>query len=147
MTRWLFLTLMCIAAACAGGPTGPATIELGQDACAHCRMTIVSNTTAAQIVAPGEEPRFFDELGCLRDYLAGNIVASDGSVYVADHRTQEWVDARTAVFTATSTPTPMASGFLAHGNAASRDADPAARGGRPIAAATILGSAEREVMP
>ena len=46
-------------------------IALGQDACAHCRMVIVSQATAAQIAAPGEEPRFFDEIGCLRDYLAG----------------------------------------------------------------------------
>ena len=53
-------------------------------------------------------------------------------VFVADHRTGEWVDARRAVFTRTSIDTPMASGLVAHADAASRDADPAAAGGQPF---------------
>lgn len=133
MTR-LLLTLVSLASAVACGqiPAGPVTIDLKNDTCAHCRMGIVSTATAAQIVAPGEEPRFFDDIGCLRDYVAKEAVAADAVVFVADHRTGEWVDARRAVFTRTSIDTPMASGLVAHADPASRDADPAAAGGQPF---------------
>jgi copper chaperone NosL len=132
MTR-LLTTLAALASALACGtvPAGPVTIDLKNDTCAHCRMGIVSTTTAAQVVAAGEEPRFFDDIGCLRDYLAGAALTSDAVVFVADHRTGDWIDARRAVVTKTSIDTPMASGLVAHADAASRDADPAAAGGQP----------------
>lgn len=146
MTR----ALVCagiFAASCAGGPAGPETIALGRDACAQCRMVIVSQATAAQIAAPGEEPRFFDDIGCLRDYLTAGSVTASLTMYVADHRTGAWVDARGAVLTRTSVSTPMVSGLLAHADVASRDADPAAREGEPVAAGVILGAATRRVTP
>ena len=50
-----------LATGCAGsGTPGPVAIILGRDACSHCRMAIVSTATAAEIVAPGEEPHLFD---------------------------------------------------------------------------------------
>lgn len=134
MTRAILIAALVVSA-CAGGPAQPAPVALGEDACAHCRMTVVSQLTAAQIARRGDEPVFFDEIGCLRDYLAGHAAPGDAVVYVADHRTGEWVNARTAVFTRTSTSTPMGSGLLAHADAASRDADPAAAGG---SAATVM---------
>jgi len=80
----------------------------------------------------------FDEIGCLRDYLAGHPLAADAAVFVADHRSGEWIDARSALFTKTTMHTPMSSGLLAHADVASRDADPAARDGLLIAAADVL---------
>lgn len=133
MTRWMLAAVLVTMSACAGGPPEPATVALGEDACAYCRMTIVSRATAAQIVRAGDEPVFFDEFGCLRDYLAKRAAPADALIYVTDHRTGAWVEARTAVFTKTSTSTPMASGLLAHADAASRDADPAAAGGSQAA--------------
>jgi copper chaperone NosL len=138
MTRGLLAGCL-IAASCAGGPVKPHAIALGQDPCAHCRMVVVSMDTAAQIVAAGDEPQFFDEIGCLRDYLRAHTPLPDAIVYVADHRTHEWVDARVAVFTRTAVSTPMASGLLAHANTASRDADPAAHKGSAVARGAILG--------
>lgn len=134
MTKWV-LPAALIMSACAAGPPGPATVGLGEDACAVCRMTIVSRATAAQIVRAGDEPVFFDEIGCLRDFLARRPLPDDAVIYVADHRTGEWANARTAVFTKTTVSTPMASGLLAHADAKSRDADPAAAGGSP---ATVM---------
>jgi copper chaperone NosL len=146
VTRALLIANLC-AASCAGATARPGAIALGQDACAHCRMVIVSQATAAQVAAPGEESRFFDELACLRDYLAAVAVPPDAIVFVADHRTSAWVDARHAVFTRTSVSTPMASGLLAHADEASRDGDPAARQGNPVAARAILGSYARSDTP
>ncbi|MEP7118676.1 MAG: hypothetical protein ABI880_13890 [Acidobacteriota bacterium] len=80
----------------------------------------------------------FDEIGCLRDYLAATPMAADAVAYVTDHRTGQWVPATEAVFTRTRTATPMSSGLLAHANAASRDADDAARDGSPVSPLQIL---------
>ena len=135
MTR--FVLASCLAISACAGTLRPATLRLGEDACAHCRMTVVSDQTAAQIVTPGGEPLIFDELGCLRDYLRARPLAEDAVVFVIDHHTRAWLDARQAVFTRTSEHTPMGSGLVAHANPASRDAD-AAGHGVPVAADFIL---------
>jgi len=142
MTRLMAMALVAMTA-CAGGALRPMAIRLGEDACAHCRMTIVSTRTAAQVIAPGGEPVMFDELGCLRDYLSERPVAADAWVFVADHRTGEWIDAAGAVFTRGSVPTPMGSGLMAHADTTSRDSDPAALHGTPVTAGIILHPAPR----
>jgi copper chaperone NosL len=134
----LFIPVCLFSIGCVSTAPAPAKVRVGEDACAHCRMTLVSVRTAAQIVAPGEEAVIFDELGCLRDYLAGHARPDGARIYVADHRTGAWLEAASATFTHTSITTPMASGLIAHADAASRDADPDAHGGTPVAAASIL---------
>lgn len=126
------------AAGCAAGQARPVDIALGRDTCHHCRMAIISTATAAEIVAPGEEPRLFDDLGCLRDFAAASPLSPDAVVFVADHRTGEWVDSRNAVFTRTSLDTPMGSGLVAHADGASRDRDAATSGGVPVSLGSQL---------
>ena len=46
--------------------------------CGYCRMIVSDQRFASQIVAPYEEPRFFDDLGCLARYLTGSAGAADG---------------------------------------------------------------------
>jgi copper chaperone NosL len=141
------LIVCVILGACAVQAARPSDIRLGEDACAHCRMTIVSERTAAQIVEPGADPIMFDEIGCLRNYLAGSPLGERARVFVADHRTGEWIDARTAVFTQTPVQTPMSSGLLAHADRQSRDADESAGNGTPVAAEAVLGSHTGSVRP
>jgi copper chaperone NosL len=128
-------------ASCGGGVPQPAVLDPRNDTCAYCRMAVSVQRLAAQIVAPSEEPKFFDDIGCLRDYLRQHPALAPGSVaYVADHRTGEWVAASRAVFTrGRAVQTPMASGLVAHRDAASRDQDGAAVGGSEVAAAALLG--------
>ncbi|HEU4385202.1 MAG TPA: hypothetical protein VFR85_17085 [Anaeromyxobacteraceae bacterium] len=128
--------------ACARGPAQPGTLDTRNDACAHCRMAVSDARFAAQLAAPGEEPRFFDDLGCLRDWLRSQPRLPRGAVaFVADHRTREWVRASAATYTRNpGLQTPMSSHLLAHAGPASRDADPAA-GGAPLGAAEIFGPA------
>jgi copper chaperone NosL len=76
-------------------------------------MTIVSRATAAQIVAPGAEPIFFDDLRCLTDHLARTPLTEDARVFVADRATGEWIDQRDAVITKEHESTPMGSGLVA----------------------------------
>ncbi len=127
--------------ACTRGPVGPAPLDTRNDACAFCRMAVSDARFAAQLVAPGEEPRFFDDLGCLRDQLRRGPRLPPGTVaWVADHRTREWVRASRARYTRNpAVETPMSSHLLAHAGTASRDADPAAAGGVPVEPAEVFG--------
>jgi len=129
---------LIVSIGCAAASLAPAAVRLNEDACAHCRMTLVSTRTAAQIVVSGEEPLIFDEIGCLRDYLAEHSLAADARVYVADHRTGAWVDASSAIFTRTTLATPMSSGLIAHADAASRDADAGAHNGELVPNSAVL---------
>jgi copper chaperone NosL len=133
--------LTTVALSCGGGPPAPATLDTRNDACAACRMAVSSARFASQVVAPGEEPRFFDDLGCLAAYLHEHPAQPAGAVaYVADHRTAAWVPAADAIFTKVpALETPMGSHVVAHASAASRDADEAARGGTPVDAAEFFG--------
>ncbi len=138
--RVLAGAIAAIAVACAAGPPVPVAIDTATDTCSHCRMVISSRSTAAQVVAPGEEPLLFDDLGCLREYLAATALPPRAAVFVASHLTGAWVRAGDAVFTEmTGLQTPMGSGLIAHANRDERDADPAAAGGRAIGTSDALG--------
>lgn len=128
-----------VLASCAGTPA-PVEIDTGSDACAWCRMGVSDLHTAAQLVARLEEPRFFDDVGCLRDYLAGGTALPDGAVaYVADHRTRAWVLAERAVYVEVpGLVTPMSSGIAAWADAASRASDPSVPEGAPSRSATEI---------
>jgi copper chaperone NosL len=130
-----------LASACGGaGPPEPAALDTRNDACATCRMSVSAARFAAQIVAPGDEPLFFDDLGCLARYLREHETLAPGAaVFVADHRTSAWVAAGEAVYTRVPTlDTPMASHLVAHASPASRDADPAVRGGLPLEPSAVF---------
>lgn len=130
-------------AACASGPPQPVALDTRNTECAHCRMIVSDVHYAAQIVAPGEEPKFFDDVGCLRDYLkSGVTVPPDAVAYVADHRTGEWSVAADAVYTRiVGYSTPMNSGLIAHANPSSREADPAAQRGDRVGIGDVFGPA------
>lgn len=135
------LASAALLAACASGPPAPAVLDTRNEACGWCRMAISEVRFAGQLVAPSEEPKFFDDLGCLGHYVRGSKSLPRGAVvYVADHRTRAWVRADAAAFTAVpSLATPMSSHLIAHADAASRDLDPDAKGGLPRTAAEVFG--------
>ncbi len=130
-----------LASGCAQGPPPPASLDTRNDACSQCRMAVSEQRFAAQIVAPAEEPIFFDDLGCLAAWLEGGGRVPRGAIaYVADHATREWTPAAKAVYTRVpEVETPMGSHILAHRDTASRDADPDSRGGQPVTAAEVFG--------
>lgn len=129
-------------AACAAGPPQPAPLDTRNEQCAHCRMTVSDLRFAAQLVAPREEPRFFDDVGCFGEYVkAHRDTLPAGAVgFVTDHRSKQWRRATAAVYTRVDgLATPMGSHLIAHADAASRDADPDARGGVPLSGAEVFG--------
>lgn len=112
-----------LAVACARDVT-PAVLDTKNDQCSTCRMVVSAQATASEVVAPNQEPKFFDDLGCLDQFLAASPLAKDARVFVADHRTGDWVAADSAVFTRTAAGAgAMGSPFVAHASAASREAD------------------------
>ncbi|HUL74926.1 MAG TPA: hypothetical protein VLT86_17570 [Vicinamibacterales bacterium] len=125
---------IAIGTACRSGVPQPAALDTTNDACGTCRMVVSDARFASQIVAPHEEPVFFDDLGCLAGYLERTTALPRGAmIYVADHRTREWVPAERAVYTRLRDPAaPMGSPIIAHGSTASRDADPDASPGAPV---------------
>lgn len=140
MRSVLLVAGLLTAAACVSGRPAPAALDPRNDRCASCRMAVSSARFAGQIAAPGEEPLFFDDLGCLVTYLNQRPVLSPQAVaYVADHRSGAWVAAASATITRVDgLSTPMGSHLIAHDTPASRDADPAARAGIDVRFASLL---------
>lgn len=144
MTRLGLVAATLALSACSSGVPEPVTIDFANDVCAACRMVISSRATAAQLLAPGEEPRLFDDLGCLRSDLERTAPPKGTVIVVADHLTGAWLKVEDAVLTEVpGLQTPMGSGLIAHGPAADRDRDPAARDGRPYQASALLAGGRR----
>ena len=140
--RAALLAIAVCAAACGGGSVEPVDIDTRNDRCSWCRMAVSDLRFAAQVVAPLEEPRIFDDIGCLRDWLARGGTARRGAIaYVTDHRTKAWVPAADAVYARVSgMSTPMASGIVAYAEPSSRAADPEAAGGEALTARDVFGA-------
>lgn len=133
------MALLAGLAGCALEARGPVALDTRNERCGFCQMAVSDARTAGQIVAPGEEPVFFDDLGCLASYLAARKMPRGAVAYVADHRTKAWVEAATAVYARLEDlDTPMASHLVAHADAASRQADLSARGGVAVAWEELL---------
>jgi copper chaperone NosL len=137
----LVVLALALVGACSRGPAAPAALDTKNESCGWCRMAVSDARFAAQLVSPSEEPRFFDDVGCLATFLKSGGAPVKGQIaYVADHRTKAWVRAAAAVYTKKrGLETPMGSGLVAHADAASRDADADAAGGAPIPARDVFG--------
>lgn len=134
--------LLCgmLVAGCGTGGPEPAALDAGREACAFCRMTVSQPEFASQVVAPGELPKFFDDLGCLSSFLAGTPeVPPSAAVFVTDHRTKAWVRAEDAVFSRVpSLATPMSSHLVAHASTASRDSDSSLGGSSVVSLGDVV---------
>jgi copper chaperone NosL len=103
-------------------------------------MAVSDARFASQLVAPGELPRFFDDLGCLTTFLKAGRAPAGAVAFVADHRTGGWVRADSAIYTRVpGLETPMGSRLMAHADPASRDQDQGAGGGTPVSAVELFG--------
>ena len=133
--------LLAALAGCSRGPAAPVALDTKNDRCCWCRMAVSNARFAAQLASPSEEPRAFDDIGCLATFLKSGGAPAKGQIaYVADHRTKAWVRAAAAVYTKRpGLDTPMGSGLVAHADGTSRDADAEAAGGEPIPMRDVFG--------
>lgn len=143
MKRGLFLLFGVLSWACSSGPPRPTAIDTRNDLCAFCRMTISSTRTAAQLVAPGEEPRSFDDIGCLASFFEGKRDLPPGSAaYVVDFASGQWIEASAALYTKVpSLETPMGSHLVAHASEESRRQDPLTAGLPALSESVVFAAA------
>lgn len=114
--RLAALLLPASVVASCGGPPQPAELVLGQEMCSHCRMSIVQRELAAQAVQSGRT-EFFDDPGCLAQWVRQARPGTEAALFVADFETGRWLDARKALYMQSPLlPTPMLSGLAAYGD-------------------------------
>lgn len=74
-------------------------IQYGHDGCAHCKMTIVDQKFAAELVTEKGKVYKYDDLGCMISHMQENELTEAPIQVVADYsRPGELIDAQTAVF-------------------------------------------------
>lgn len=115
ISSFLWLLVLC---ACSGDTgTGPKAVRWDRDACERCRMVLSDHAHAAQIrYTPAGKQRsvvaLFDDIGCATLWLEDKPWREDPGtqIWVTDHNTGEWIDARIATYV-TGDLTPMEYGL------------------------------------
>jgi len=129
MKTWLrtaVLAALALIAACNDAPlSGPTAVRWDRDTCERCRMVLSDRQYAAQLryFPAGERSRLlsFDDFGCAVVWLQDSQWKDDPrtEIWVADHASGEWLDARVATFVPRNA-TPMAYGLGAQAMADAR---------------------------
>lgn len=103
-------------AACTDSSLAPAPIE-ATDNCDFCRMVISDLRYASEVVYAGGNPYKFDDIGCMRRFLAHRQSGEEAIVFVHDFETQAWIPGSEAWFVRSAKlATPMSGGIVAFSN-------------------------------
>ena len=84
--------------------TGPVEVRWDRETCTRCAMAVGDRHSSAQVrgAPAGQRTRAyaFDDIGCAVIWLDGQSWKDDvrTEIWVTDHRTGSWLDARTATF-------------------------------------------------
>jgi copper chaperone NosL len=104
------LLVLLLVSACTPGPDQPVEPVWGKQACEHCMMLVSDPRPAAQVVLAGGTRKFFDDVGCLVEWLDhSGQVPMHAWVRAADG--EGWTDAYAARYS-DGHRTPMDHGFL-----------------------------------
>ena len=121
-----------LAAACSAKAAGPPEIAIDRTACSHCGMLVSEPIYAASYQAPGQEPRVFDDIGCMLEAVRKET-ASPLQVWLQDANGGGWLDAAAAMVVASQhVSTPMNGGFLAYADGAAAASAAAAHQGAVV---------------
>lgn len=130
--RFVIVAFALLAAACGANAAGPPDIVVDRTTCHHCGMFVSEPAIAAAYQAEGQEPRVFDEIGCMVEALRRET-ASPITVWVQDAAGDGWLNADEALFVAASRiRTPMGGGVLAFADATAANKAAAAHDGRVL---------------
>ena len=113
--QFLLITMLFVFTACS---VEPAKISYGSDACHFCKMTIVEETHAAEIVTSKGKSFKYDAIECLLNDLENHESQSVALFLVTDYLTpQKLIDATTATFLISkSIQSPMVANLTAFEN-------------------------------
>lgn len=111
----LFFSLVLVFISCS---IEPSKIVYGQDACHFCKMTIVEETHAAQIVTKKGKAFKYDAIECLLNDFENHEKEDIALYLVTDYLTpQKLIDAKTATFLISkSIQSPMGANLSAFEN-------------------------------
>lgn len=113
-SRFVIVAVALLLAACSATMTGPPEIVVDRTVCSHCGMFVSEPAYAAAYQAPGQEPRVFDDIGCLLNAVRREPVSPD-HVWFQDAAGGGWLTADEAIFVGSSrVRTPMSGGLLAY---------------------------------
>jgi copper chaperone NosL len=75
-------------------------IDYGKEACAHCKMTIVDDRFAAELVDAKGRAFKFDDVTCMKHFISEQNKAGDNLLYVEDFLKKDVgiIDAGSAVY-------------------------------------------------
>lgn len=90
----------------------PVTIQPKEYQCSECSMDIEEMEYSAQIITPEGDTYFFDDIGCVVDWLEGRKIKTR-KVITKTLDTGHWIDVDKAWYTRTA-PSPMGYGFAAY---------------------------------
>ena len=111
----------------------PQPINYGSDACEFCKMTIVENRWAAEIVTDKGKAYKYDAIECMMNYMNRKDISSDGlALLLVDDYSQPGVliDATKATYIKSEAiPSPMGAFLSAFENAEEAKATVAEKGG------------------
>jgi copper chaperone NosL len=101
----LYVILSLVLSACSSEQkTGPVEVRWDQNNCERCRMMLSDRNFGAQIRYYPEAKRSkvvkFDDIGCATLWLKDKPWRKDPDtqIWVADHRSGEWIDAEQATY-------------------------------------------------
>jgi copper chaperone NosL len=107
---WIALALLT--AACGSGRLEPVPLPLDRASCAACGMLISDPRAAAQAVVAGEDPRFYDDIGCAASDRS--LPRTKAQIYVSAGSGARWIKAEAAFFARVpDLRTPMGYGVAA----------------------------------
>ena len=128
--RLLLVAVTLLLTACRATVIGPPQIVVDRTACSHCGMFVSEPAYAAAYQAPGNDPRVFDDIGCLVNAVRQET-AAPLTIWLQDAAGSGWIAADDATFVAASrTRTPMNGGILAYAARAAAEKAAAANGGQ-----------------
>jgi len=129
------LALLLLAASCGPFLQQPRDVRPEADVCPECRMTVLPDGSAAEMVDAEGMVMVFDDPGCLVFYKKDKPRHFEGGkVWVQDRTTKAWVDWDTAVWVkAPDVPTAMNYGWHAFADQAGAEAFAAAHAGARVA--------------
>ncbi len=114
------LLLACFVPGCRKDEvSGPPTLHLGRDECAHCGMIVSEERfSSALLVSDGDSWNHlvFDDIGCMLDYHAEHAKLKVVEGFVHDYDSRQWLSAEHASYVLASSgavATPMGSGIVA----------------------------------
>lgn len=146
IARAAIAALALLPLGCGAAAMGPPDIVVDRAVCSHCGMFVSEPQYAAASQMDGEEPRLFDDLGCLLDALRQTATPPAG-IWLQDAGGSGWIDGGAAAFvTGSRVRTPMSGGVLAYRGVAAAERAATAHGGRVVRSLTEL-KAQRGALP